>query len=372
MAAAARQPRAVAQRPRLGRRDADPGARDVVRHRQLTFVTRAGVAVPPTRRRHRDALLVAFSVVALVAAATMLAAAHAEVRFQRSACSAVGFTPGRIAAPRRSSWSRRAAALGLTVGALAVARPADALLAALNEMARAQRCCRCWPRARGGGGDRAAAATWPGARPRGGRRRRSCAAEMSPAALEYRGPWLASSAPASRPPAGRADRDRGDRRRLRGDRDADARARVAVDACATTGNGRQALPGHGAAAVVDDRQRAATARRGGGRRATGRRGRHLARRAAGTVASRHHTRFERRRWPGASLRGPARPRKRRPGRRFGLRPGSTPAAQLASGSEVRFRERHRARVGERRPDRGCGPTGCWPPTPTSARASRSG
>ena len=86
-------------------------------------------------------LLVAFSIVALAAAGTMLAAgAQAEVQRRLPAFGvrrALGFTPGRLVAarppsprcsprrPRRSAWSR---------GALAVAGPSAALLAQLNEL----------------------------------------------------------------------------------------------------------------------------------------------------------------------------------------------------------------------------------------------
>jgi ABC-type antimicrobial peptide transport system permease subunit len=109
---------------------------------RLTFVTRAGVAVLLDQAAGIViALLVAFSVVALVAAATMLAAgAHAEVQRRLPALGvqrAVGFTPGRIAALQAveaALVALPAGALGIAVGALAVAGPADALLAALNEV----------------------------------------------------------------------------------------------------------------------------------------------------------------------------------------------------------------------------------------------
>jgi len=109
---------------------------------QLTFVTRAGVAVLLDQAAGIViALLVAFSLVALVAAATMLAAgAHAEVQRRLPALGvqrAVGFTPGRIAALQAveaALVALPAGALGLAVGAIAVAGPSDRLLAALNEV----------------------------------------------------------------------------------------------------------------------------------------------------------------------------------------------------------------------------------------------
>jgi ABC-type lipoprotein release transport system permease subunit len=109
---------------------------------QLTFITRAGVAVLLDQAAGIViALLVAFSLVALVAAATMLAAgAHAEVQRRLPVLGvqrAVGFTPGRIAglqAVEAALVAVPAGALGLAVGALAVAGPSDRLLAALNEV----------------------------------------------------------------------------------------------------------------------------------------------------------------------------------------------------------------------------------------------
>ena len=107
----------------------------------LTFVTRAGIEVLLGQAAGIViALLVAFSLVALVAAGTMLAAgAQAEV--QRSLPGigvqrALGFTPGRIAARQAAQTALTAApaaALGLAAGALAVSGPSAALLAQLNE-----------------------------------------------------------------------------------------------------------------------------------------------------------------------------------------------------------------------------------------------
>ena len=86
-------------------------------------------------------LLVAFSLVALVAAGTMLAAgAHAEVQRRLTGFGvqrALGFGPGRIAAQQAveaAVVAVPAAALGIALGALVVARPAADLLAALNEL----------------------------------------------------------------------------------------------------------------------------------------------------------------------------------------------------------------------------------------------
>src|SRR6185436_13586116 len=85
-------------------------------------------------------LLVAFALVALVAAGTMLAAgAQAEVQRRLPAFGvqrALGFTPGRLAARQAADAARLAvpmAALGLAVGAVAVAGPTADLLAQLNE-----------------------------------------------------------------------------------------------------------------------------------------------------------------------------------------------------------------------------------------------
>jgi putative ABC transport system permease protein len=109
---------------------------------RLTFITRAGVAVLLDQAAGIViALLVAFSLVALVAAGTMLAAgAHAEVQRRLPALGvqrAVGFSPGRIAALQALEAvvvALPAGAVGLALGAVAVAGPADDLLAALNEV----------------------------------------------------------------------------------------------------------------------------------------------------------------------------------------------------------------------------------------------
>jgi len=107
----------------------------------LSFVTREGVRVLLSQAAGIViSLLVAFSLVALVAAGTMLAAgAHADVQRRLGAIGvqrALGFTPGRIAvrqAGEAALVALPAAALGLAVGTLAVAGPAARLLAALNE-----------------------------------------------------------------------------------------------------------------------------------------------------------------------------------------------------------------------------------------------
>jgi ABC-type lipoprotein release transport system permease subunit len=109
---------------------------------RLEFVTRAGVQVLVSQGAGIViSLLVAFSLVALVAAGTMLAAgAHADVQRRLGGLGvqrALGFTPGRIAAQQAleaALLAAPAAALGLVVGAAAVAGPADGLLAALNEL----------------------------------------------------------------------------------------------------------------------------------------------------------------------------------------------------------------------------------------------
>jgi ABC-type lipoprotein release transport system permease subunit len=107
----------------------------------LSFVTREGVRVLLSQAAGIIiSLLVAFSLVALLAAGVMLAAgAHADVQRRLGAIGvqrAIGFTPGRIAARQAGEAAlvaAPAAAAGLAVGALAVAGPAGALLAALNE-----------------------------------------------------------------------------------------------------------------------------------------------------------------------------------------------------------------------------------------------
>lgn len=108
---------------------------------KLQFVTREGVRVLLSQAAGIViSLLVAFSLVALVAAGTMLAAgAHAEVQRRLSAFGvqrALGFTPARIAslqAAEATLVAVPAALLGLAVGSLAVAGPSGELLAALNE-----------------------------------------------------------------------------------------------------------------------------------------------------------------------------------------------------------------------------------------------
>jgi putative ABC transport system permease protein len=107
----------------------------------LSFVTREGVEVLLSEAAGVViSLLVAFSLVALVAAGTMLAAgAHADVQRRLGAIGvqrALGFTPAAIAA--RSAREAALVALpagaaGIAVGALVVAGPSAALLSALNE-----------------------------------------------------------------------------------------------------------------------------------------------------------------------------------------------------------------------------------------------
>ncbi len=108
----------------------------------LAFITRAGIEVLLGQAAGIViSLLVAFSLVALVAAGTMLAAsAHADVQRRLPAFGvrrALGFTPGRLAAGQAAEaalLAAPAAALGLVAGALAVAGPSGALLAQLNEL----------------------------------------------------------------------------------------------------------------------------------------------------------------------------------------------------------------------------------------------
>ena len=109
---------------------------------RLEFVTREGVRVLLGQAAGIViSLLIAFSLVALVAAGTMLAAgAHADVQRRLGALGvqrALGFSPARIAALQATEAALvalPAAALGIALGALAVAGPAAALLAALNEL----------------------------------------------------------------------------------------------------------------------------------------------------------------------------------------------------------------------------------------------
>ena len=107
----------------------------------LSFVTRAGIEVLLGQAAGIViSLLVAFSLVALVAAGTMLAAtAQADVQRRLPAFGvqrALGFTPGRLAARQAAEAARvavPAAVAGLAAGALAVSGPSGALLAQLNE-----------------------------------------------------------------------------------------------------------------------------------------------------------------------------------------------------------------------------------------------
>lgn len=108
----------------------------------LRFITRDGIRVLLDQAGGVViSLLVSFSLVALVAAGTMLAAnAHAEVQRRLPAFGvrrAIGFTPGRIVAQQAMEaalLALPAALLGLAVGALAVTGPSSDLLAALNEL----------------------------------------------------------------------------------------------------------------------------------------------------------------------------------------------------------------------------------------------
>ena len=108
---------------------------------RLEFVTRDGVKVLLGQAAGIViSLLVAFSLVALAAAGTMLAAgAHADVQRRLPSLGvqrALGFSPGRIAALQATEATLvalPAALVGIAAGSLAVAGPAGALLASLNE-----------------------------------------------------------------------------------------------------------------------------------------------------------------------------------------------------------------------------------------------
>ncbi len=107
----------------------------------LRFITRTGVRLIIDQAAGVViALLVAFALVALLAAGTMLAAnAHAEVQRRLPALGvrrALGFTPGGVVATHAAEAllvAVPAGALGLGLGALAVSGPSGDLLAALNE-----------------------------------------------------------------------------------------------------------------------------------------------------------------------------------------------------------------------------------------------
>jgi ABC-type antimicrobial peptide transport system permease subunit len=109
---------------------------------KLQFITRTGVRILLSQAAGIViSLLVAFSLVALLAAGTMLAAgAHSEVQRRLTGFGvqrALGFGPGRIAAQQAleaAIVAVPAAALGMTLGAVLVAGPAADLLAALNEV----------------------------------------------------------------------------------------------------------------------------------------------------------------------------------------------------------------------------------------------
>jgi ABC-type antimicrobial peptide transport system permease subunit len=109
---------------------------------KLQFITRTGVKILLSQAAGIViSLLVAFSLVALLAAGTMLAAgAHSEVQRRLTGFGvqrAIGFGPGRIAAQQAveaAVVAVPAATLGIALGALVVAKPAADLLAALNEV----------------------------------------------------------------------------------------------------------------------------------------------------------------------------------------------------------------------------------------------
>jgi ABC-type antimicrobial peptide transport system permease subunit len=109
---------------------------------KLQFITRTGVRILLSQAAGIViSLLVAFSLVALLAAGTMLAAgAHSEVQRRLTGFGvqrALGFSPGRIAAQQAVEAgvvAVPAAAIGIALGAVVVAKPAADLLAALNEV----------------------------------------------------------------------------------------------------------------------------------------------------------------------------------------------------------------------------------------------
>ena len=109
----------------------------------LEFITRDGIRVLLGQAAGIViSLLVAFSLVALAAAGTMLAAsAHADVQRRLPSFGvrrALGFTPGALVLAQAAAAARvaaPAAAAGLAVGTLAVAGPTRSLLAQLNEEA---------------------------------------------------------------------------------------------------------------------------------------------------------------------------------------------------------------------------------------------
>ncbi|MEN3285400.1 MAG: putative transport system permease protein, partial [Solirubrobacteraceae bacterium] len=131
---------------------ADPGRVDVLlaqaratstQIQGVRFITRSGVRVLiDSAAGIVIALLVAFSLVALGAAATMLAATTAaDVQRRLSAIGVqrtVGFSRGRIAAEyawRALRTGLPAAAVGVAAGSMAVRGPSGKLLEALNEQA---------------------------------------------------------------------------------------------------------------------------------------------------------------------------------------------------------------------------------------------
>ena len=238
---------------------------------KLQFITRTGVKILLSQAAGIViSLLVAFSLVALLAAGTMLAAgAHADVQRRLTGFGvqrALGFGPGRIAAQQAVEAALvavPAATLGIALGALLVAKPAADLLAALNEVGPgatllAPLAARRAARGRRGrrlrrdlaglarrapptGGDPPRRRPRPPAAPRRaarlrrdpGRRRRRRRPVRPRRAVRHRR-------------AGALVRGRRDDRGLRGRGDAHARARVAARAAARgPGHGRQALPARG-------------------------------------------------------------------------------------------------------------------------------
>ena len=199
----------------------DPGKADVTLTQaravsfglgKLEFVTREGVRVLLSQAAGIViSLLVAFSLVALVAAGTMLAAgAHADVQRRLSAFGvqrALGFSPGRIAALQADRGGDRGRAGGARGAGDRDARgrgPRPASCWPRSTSARPAARWRCRSRSRSSPCWRSSSPPRPGRRgaPRGARRRRSCAAATSrrAAPARRRAAACSASARASRPP----------------------------------------------------------------------------------------------------------------------------------------------------------------------------
>ena len=251
---------------------------------KLQFITRTGVRILLSQAAGIViSLLVAFSLVALVAAGTMLVAgAHADVQRRLTGIGvqrALGFGPGRIAAQQAVESARRRAP-----GRRARHRAgrADRRPPGGRPAGRAER-------DRPGLGPARPAGAGVARRDDGRRRRRDVAGVARGAPAAGRDPARRRPRPSSR--ARRRGREpllarralrhrrartlvrgRRDDRRLRGRRDADARARLAARAAARgPGDGRQALPARGRARLLHAARGEEAARRRRRRRALQRR-----------------------------------------------------------------------------------------------------